>query len=114
MSRKGMSMPLYEVAMQVVPVLLIALFIETRSMGRQAGRVMRVWEKAQDRIYAALGVVAFMVSMFVVAGIVPAGRIPAGIVIATLTGCMAMLYVRILQRFARDHDQPHNPVPGDR
>ncbi len=91
--------------MQVVPVLLIALFIETRSIDRQASRAMRRWADVQDRGYAALGVVAFMVSMLVVADIVAAGRAPAAIVIATLSGCMGMLYARISQHFARDHGQ---------
>ncbi|MFI2713961.1 hypothetical protein ACH495_27950 [Micromonospora sp. NPDC018662] len=107
-------MTLYEAALQVVPVLLIALFIETRSLDRQRSRAMRRWENVQDRLYAALGVVAFMVSLLVVAGIVAAGRLPMAIVIATLSGCMGMLYVRILQRFGRDRGQRHDQVPGDR
>ncbi|WP_141714792.1 hypothetical protein [Micromonospora mirobrigensis] len=98
----------------MVPVLLIALFIETRGVDRQGSRAMRRWAHVQDRVYAALGLVAFMVSLFVVAGIVPAGRPPAAIIIATLSGCMGMLYVRILQRFARDGDQRHDQVSGDR
>ncbi|WP_433389531.1 hypothetical protein [Micromonospora sp. KLBMP9576] len=108
-------MALYEMAMQVVPVLLIALFIDIRGTDRQAaGGAMRRWTAVQDRVYAALGVVAFMASMLVVADIVAAGRAPAAIVIATLSGCMAMLYVRILQRFARDRSQQHDQVSGDR
>ncbi len=113
-SRKGMNMLLYEGAMQVVPVLLIALFIETRSVDGQASRAMRRWADVQDRGYAALGIVAFMVSMFVVADILAAGRVPAAIVIATLSGCMGMLYVRILQRFARDRGQRQDQMPADR
>ncbi|MEU1364466.1 hypothetical protein ABZ356_32065 [Micromonospora zamorensis] len=109
-----MKMALYEMAMQVVPVLLIALFIDTRGTDRPTTGAMRRWTEVQDRLYAALGVVAFMASMLVVADIVAAGRVPAAIVIATLSGCMAMLYVRILQRFARDRSQQHDQVSGDR
>ncbi|SBT40751.1 hypothetical protein [Micromonospora auratinigra] len=107
-------MILYEGALQVVPVLLIALFIETRSLDRTGSRAMRRWENVQDRVYAALGLVAFMVSLFVVAEIVPAGRLPAAIIIATLSGCMGMLYVRILQRFARDGGRRRDQVSDDR
>ncbi|GAA3767434.1 hypothetical protein [Micromonospora maritima] len=106
-------MVLYEGALQVVPVLLIALFIDTRSLGRQGSRTMRRWENAQDRVYAALGVVAFMVSLFVVADIVADGPVTKAIIIATLSGCMGMLYVRILQRFA-SRDRRPDQVSGDR
>lgn len=105
-------MILYEGALQVVPVLLIALFIETRDADRQGSRALRRWAHVQDRVYAALGVAAFMVSLLVVADVLAAGRLPAAIVIATLSGCMGMLYVRILQRF--DHGRRPDPTPGDR
>ncbi|ADB33453.1 hypothetical protein Kfla_4420 [Kribbella flavida DSM 17836] len=107
-------MLLYESAMQVVPVLLIALFIETRSVDPQASRAMRRWVNVHDRGYAALGIVAFMVSMLVVADIVAAGRAPAAIVIATLSGCMGMLYTRILQRFAHDRGPRRDQASADR
>jgi hypothetical protein len=98
-------MVLYEGAMQVVPVLLITLFIETRSSNGEARWARRRWAGLQDRIYAALGLAAFLVSMLVVAEIVSAGRIPAAIVIATLSGCMGLLYARIVQRFDRGRQQ---------
>ncbi|MER7586490.1 hypothetical protein ABTW72_03040 [Micromonospora sp. NPDC127501] len=107
-------MVLYEGAMQVVPVLLIALFIEPRTIGRSANRTKRRWANMQDRVYAALGAVAFTVSMLVVAGVATAGRGPAAIVIATLSGCMGLLYARIEQRFVQDHGQQHDNVSGDR
>jgi hypothetical protein len=103
-------MLLYEGAMQVVPVLLITLFIETRRADGQADHAKR-WTVMQDRGYAALGLAAFLVSMLVVAEIVPAGRIPAAIVIATLSGCMGLLYKRILQRF--DHGRQHDQAATD-
>ena len=98
-------MLLYEGAMQVVPVLLITLFIESRHADGQADHAKRRWTVMQDRGYAALGLAAFLVSMLVVAEIVPAGRITAAIVIATLSGCMGLLYKRILQRFDRGRQQ---------
>ncbi|MGC5311487.1 hypothetical protein [Micromonospora zamorensis] len=109
-----MNTLIYEGAMQVVPVLLITLFIETRTSDRQASRAMRRWAAVQDRGYAALGIAAFMVSMLVVADVVPAGRVPAAIVIATLSGCMGLLYARIQQRFAHDHGQRREQVSDDR
>ncbi|WP_229399276.1 hypothetical protein [Micromonospora okii] len=107
-------MALYEGAMQVVPVLLIALFIESRTVDRSASRTKRRWANLQDRVFAVLGIVAFMVSMLVVAGIATAGRGPAAIIIATLSGCMGLLYTRIEQRFAWDHGQQHDDMPGAR
>ncbi|MCZ7438790.1 hypothetical protein O7598_20425 [Micromonospora sp. WMMC241] len=106
-------MILYEGAVQVVPVLLIALFIETRSVDRQRSRTMRRWEKAQDRVYAALGLAAFMVSLLVVADIVAGSPVTKAIVIATLSGCMGMLYVRISQRLALDPGRRQDQASGD-
>lgn len=106
-------MVLYEGAMQVVPVLLIALFFDIPSIDRPASRTMRRWADMQERVYAALGIVAFMVSMSIVADIASPGRVPAAIVVATLSGCMSLLYVRILQRFARN-GQRHDNVSGGR
>ncbi|MEU9830474.1 hypothetical protein AB0D67_02930 [Streptosporangium sp. NPDC048047] len=106
-------MTLYEGAMQVVPVLLIVLFIETRSGDPQASPRMRRWEDIQNRGYAALGLAAFLVSMFVVAGIVPVGRIPAVIVIAALSGCMGLLYARIQQRLVRNRRERYDQAADD-
>ncbi|MGX6607888.1 hypothetical protein ACWKSP_38050 [Micromonosporaceae bacterium Da 78-11] len=95
---------LYENAMRVVPVLLIALFLDTRSPDRRKSRLARWWEDAQDRLFALLGVAAFMDSMLVVAAVVDDGQATAAIVIAALSGCIGLLLAKIWHRFARGGD----------
>ncbi|MER5647065.1 hypothetical protein [Streptosporangium sp. NPDC002524] len=100
-----MKTALYDNAMQVVPVLLIALFLDTRGVDRQTGHPPRRWENAQDRLFAVLGVVAFTVSMFVVAGVADGGRLTEAIVIAALSGCIGLLFARIWFRLTRNSGQ---------
>lgn len=99
-----MDKELYENAMQVVPVLLIALFLDTRSSDRRKSRIARWWEDAQDKLFALLGVAAFMVSMLVVAAVVEGGKATAGIIIAALSGCTGLLLAKIWLRFARSRE----------
>ncbi|GAA4185462.1 hypothetical protein GCM10022252_15880 [Streptosporangium oxazolinicum] len=100
-----MNTALYDNAMQVVPVLLIALFLDSRGTDRQTGHRPRRWENAQDRLFALLGVVAFVVSMLVVAGVVDDSRVTAATVIAALSGCIGLLFARIWFRLIRDSGQ---------
>lgn len=64
---------LHENAMQIVPVLLISLFIDRRTAGSATNRRTRNWLRLQNRIIALLGFVAFFTSMFVLAGVARAG-----------------------------------------
>lgn len=85
--------------MQVVPILLIALFLDNRDVEEQhANPRGRSWDRMQDKIFSVLGVVAFFTSMFVVSGVVDDSAITMGIVIAALS---ALLIVQIWRRFDR-------------
>jgi hypothetical protein len=103
---------LYENAMQVVPVLLIAVFLDTRSSDDQPmSRRQRSWERVQGRAFAVLGVIAFMVSLFVVAGVLDGADLTEAIVISALSGCISLLLARIWRRF--EHNQNEDEPAGE-
>jgi hypothetical protein len=104
---------LYEAAMQVVPLLLIALFLDNRRRFDAAAttRRGRAWQRFQERVVAGLSVVAFFVAMFVLAGVVPQGALTDGVVIAALAGALGLLVGMIWTRFAGD-DRDAAPSPG--
>lgn len=106
-----MDLHLYENAMQVVPILLIALFLGNRDVEeRHATPMGRSWDRAQDKIFAVLGVVAFYTSMFVVAGVVDDSPVTMGIVIAALSGSIALLFVQIWAVSTAADRQPLTPA----
>ena len=97
-----MNIALYENAMQAVPLLLIALFLDGRVDTTHATTARsRKWERLQDRLFTLLGVIGFMTSMFVVAGVLTSSRITDGIVLAALSGCISLLFAQIWRRFDR-------------
>lgn len=109
-----MDAPLYNNAMQVVPLLLIALFLDARSAhstdpnDTKIGRRSRVWSQWQDKVFVFLGVAAFMISMLVVAGVAEPNKVTMAVVVAALAGCIGLLFARILRRF--DQKPPRKAV----
>ncbi|TBN55525.1 hypothetical protein EYE40_15110 [Glaciihabitans arcticus] len=95
---------IYEGAMQVVPLLLIALFLDRRSTADQTGtgRLAKMWFRFQNRIISVLGIVAFFVSMFVVAGVLPHTSIAVSVVISALSGSIGLLFALIWRRIDAD------------
>jgi hypothetical protein len=95
------NIALYEGAMQAVPLLLIALFLDSRNAAQEGTPRSQWWERMQDRAFALLGVIAFMVSMFVVAGVTRSNPLLDAIVLAALSGCISLLLVQIWRRLER-------------
>lgn len=91
-------MALYEIALQVVPVLMIALFLDTRTASHISTRT--TWRtRAQHRLYVVLCVSAFVVSLLVVADILRHGRATEALVIGALTGCVSVMAGQAWLRF---------------
>jgi hypothetical protein len=101
-----METTLYDNAMQVVPLILIALFLEDRGSVEDRNARSRRWERLQDQLFILMGGAAFMVSMLVVSGVVPDGDVSLGIVIATLGLAIGLLFSRIWRRFERTNRRP--------
>lgn len=98
-------MDLYENALQVIPVFMIALFLDTRtSPPTAAGR--RRQSKVQERVYIVLSVGAFAVSLSVVSGVLDPGRATHAVVLGALMGCTVLMAARAWLRTA------HPSVPG--
>ena len=97
---------LHENAMQIVPVLLISLFIDRRAAGDASGLRAQRWLKLQNKVIALLSFVAFFTSMFVVAGVAHSGVVTDAIVIAALGGSIGLLFGLIWIRF---NDGPTSP-----
>jgi len=92
---------IYEGAMQVVPLLLIALFIDNRpNQPEPRGRVAQGLVRFQDRAIAVLCFVSFFISMFVLGGAVPVSGFTTAVVIAALSGSIGLLFSTIWRRFA--------------
>ncbi len=93
---------LYTTTMQMVPLLIIALFVDNRDEEEQRRTPRRRrWERAQDKAYALLAVAAFFTSMFVVSGVVRGSWFTTAIVIAALSGTMSLLLLQIWLRLDR-------------
>lgn len=83
-------MAVYESALQVIPVLMVALFLDGGAATRAAAERSRR-DQIQKRAYVALCVSAFAVSLCVVSGILDPGRSTQALVIGALMGCTALL-----------------------
>ncbi len=95
----------YEGAMQVVPLLLIALFLDNRaSTPEPRNRLGRGLMRFQDRAIAVLCLIAFFISMFVLVGTVPITALTNAMVIAALSGSIGLLFGTIWRRFAATSD----------
>lgn len=93
-------MLLYESAMQVVPLMLIALFLDRR--GSADGDLtprMRRWYRLQDKLIAVLCAAAFFISLLVVAGSFEPNQVFSAVVIAALAGSIGILFAQIWRRF---------------
>jgi len=83
-------MALYETTVQIVPVLMIALFLDTRTASSGASGSSRS-KRIQERVFIVLCVGAFAASLLIVAGVLPAGVTTQALVIAALIGCIALM-----------------------
>lgn len=103
-------MLLYEATVQVIPLLLIALFLDSRA-GDEATLSPRGrrWMRMQDKAFAVLGTCAFVLSLLIIAGTAPSHRVTDAVVIATLSLAMGLLFARIWRRFDRAHPTSDGP-----
>lgn len=83
-------MILYETTAQIVPVLMIALFLDTRTATATTGRSPRS-KRLQNRVFIVLCVGAFSASLLIIAGVLLDGVITQALVIAALIGCIALM-----------------------
>ncbi|VXC08716.1 hypothetical protein [Pseudoclavibacter sp. 8L] len=93
-----MNSLLYEAALQVVPLLLIALFLDRRVTGDETTARARRWHRWSSKFSLLLNGIAFMLSLFVVAGVIPAGSLTMAIVISAVAGSIGLLCGQIWQR----------------
>ena len=87
--------------MQMVPLLLIALFVDRVDDQLPSTRRERHWQRIQDKTYALLAVAAFFTSMFVASDVIDSSRFTTAIVISALGGSMTLLLLQIWRRFDR-------------
>jgi hypothetical protein len=90
-------MGLYEVTVQIVPVLMIALFVDSRTSKVNPSRSARI----QNRVYIVLSVVAFVVALLTVAQILAPSRPTEAIVLSALIGCIVLMGAQAWSRFSR-------------
>lgn len=98
-------MGLYEAAVQVVPVLMIALFVDSRTATPVRERAARL----QSRVYVLLSVVAFFVAILTVAEVLAPNQISAAVVLGALIGCIMLMGVQGWARFGRPSRTPQPP-----
>lgn len=110
----SMDIALYENAMQVVPLILIALFLEGRGASQEGlSRNAARWKRWQDKIIVVFGATAFMVSTLAVAGVFEPGRITRGVVIAAVAASVGLLFAQIWLRFERPRARRSSEPPVD-
>lgn len=93
-------MILYENALQVLPVLMIALFLDTRATASGVGERQRSAAN-QGRLYILLCVGAFAVSLSVISGLLVPGRVTQAVVLGALMGCTVLLAALAWRRSGR-------------
>ena len=111
MREYGMDIDLYVSAMQVVPLLLIALFLGNQDAEERRTTPGGRWHRMPDKIYTILSITAFTTSMFVVAGVIDGSRFTMTVVVTALSGSISLLSAQIWRRFNRN--QPHTQRPPD-
>ena len=92
--------------MQVVPLLLIALFLDRRIASGETTAQARRWRRRSNKFSLLLNAIAFMVSLFIFAGVMPASSLSMAIVISAVAGSIGLLFGQIRQRL---DDEPHRP-----
>jgi fucose 4-O-acetylase-like acetyltransferase len=93
---------LYEAAVQVVPLLLIALFLDRRIANEETTARARRWHRWSNKFSLLLNAVAFMVSLFILAGVMPASSASMAIVISAVAGSIGLLCGQIWQRLDQE------------
>lgn len=89
---------LYEAALQVVPLLLIALFLDRRIVGAATTDRARRMQRWSSKFSLLLNAVAFLVSLFIVADVLEATSFTLAVVIAAVAGSIGLLCGQIWQR----------------
>ena len=89
---------LYESALQVVPLLLIALYLDRRVANEGTTDRARRWQRWSSKFSLLLNAVAFLVSLLIVAGVVPPTSLTVAIVISAVAGTIGLLCGQIWQR----------------
>ncbi|KJQ52708.1 hypothetical protein [Microbacterium sp. SA39] len=92
-----MHTALYEITVQVVPVLMIALFLDTRIALARTARSARS-ERLQTAVFLFLCVGAFVVSLLIVADVLVRGRVTDALVISALIGCIGLMAAKAWTR----------------
>lgn len=95
-------MGLYEATVQIVPVLMIALFVDSRTVNVHPSRGALI----QSRIYIVLSVGAFVVALLTVARLVGPSRLTEALVLAALIGCVVLMGAQAWSRFTRTGGSP--------
>lgn len=93
-----MNTLLYEAAVQVVPLLLIALFLDRRIATDETTPRARRWSRWSHRFSLVLNAIAFMVSLFILAGVMAASSLSTAVVISAVAGSIGLLCGQIWQR----------------
>ena len=101
-----MNSLLYEAAVQVVPLLLIALFLDRRIANDETTATARRWRRWSNKFSLLLNAIAFMVSLFILAGVLPASSLSMAVVISAVAGSIGLLCGQIWQRI---DEAPHRP-----
>ena len=89
---------LYESALQVVPLLLIALYLDRRMTGAGTTERAQRWQRWSSRFSLLLNAVAFLLSLLIVAGVMPSTSLTIAIVISAVSGSIGLLCGQIWQR----------------
>lgn len=85
-------MSLYEITMQIVPMLVIALFLDARDDRWQRPGFRGWFRRTESKLIAFMSAAAFFLSMFIVAGVVDPGHLPQAIVVSALSGAITLLF----------------------
>jgi uncharacterized BrkB/YihY/UPF0761 family membrane protein len=93
-----MSTLLYEGALQVVPLLLIAIFLDGRIDPPQSTERAQRWHRWSNKFSLLLNALAFMLSLLIVADILPASSLTTAVVISAVAGSIGLLTGQIWQR----------------
>lgn len=93
-----MNSLLYEGALQVVPLLLIALYLDRRITTSDTSERALRWNRWSSKFSLLLNALGFILSLLIVADIVPATSLTAAIVISAVAGSFGLLAGQIWQR----------------
>jgi hypothetical protein len=81
----------------VVPLLLIALFLDRRMADTGTSTRSRRLQRWSSKFSLLLNAVAFLVSLFIVAGVVEASSVTVAVVISAVAGSIGLLCGQIWQ-----------------